>query len=125
MPSTRIALVKDSDEVRHSLTLLLRTRGFSVQPYRTAVEVLSSPFLPEADCFLIDYKMPSINGIELLNRLRADGVAAPALMITGFVTTYLTDVALQAGFAAVIEKPPPHEILVNKILAVTGKNQHL
>lgn len=115
----RIVLVEDSDEVRHSLTFLLRTRGFSVDAYRTGIELLSSKFLPEADCFLIDYKMPSINGVQLLAKLRAGGVTSPALLLTGFLSTYLKEAALKVGFVDVMEKPPMQAELVNRLSSIT------
>lgn len=114
----RIVLVEDNDEVRRSLMLLLRVRGFSVEAYRTGVELLSTEFLPNADCFLIDYKMPSLNGVDLLARLRGGGVTAPAVMLTGFLTTYLTERALGAGFVRIIEKPPENDALLRCICSV-------
>lgn len=118
----RVILVEDSDEVRHSLTLLLRTRGFSVEAYRTAVELLSAKFLLDPDCFLIDFKMPVVDGVELLKKLRANGLKAPAIMLTGFLTTHLTDTALRAGFEEVIEKPPKFAALINRVSSITQRD---
>ena len=71
--------------------------------------------LPEADCLLIDYKMPLINGIELLDRLRKNGFTIPALLITGVVSTTLTARALSCGFVQVIEKPDLDASLIEHI----------
>ena len=36
------------------------------------------------DCFVIDYKMPDMNGIDLAGRLRNRDIAAPVILITGY-----------------------------------------
>ncbi len=101
----RVLVVEDNDDVRRSLTLLLRARGFSLDAYRSGIELLSNRALPDADCLLIDYKMPRIDGIELITRIRAAGSTVPALMITGYFSNTLKRRACEAGFHDVLEKP--------------------
>jgi FixJ family two-component response regulator len=118
MPTLRqskIIFVEDDTDVRRSITLMLRSRGFSVEAYRSGFELLSNRIVPNADCLLIDYIMPRIDGLDLLRQLRTKGLLAPALLITGFVSTTLNKRAQAAGFADVIEKPPPERLLVEKI----------
>ena len=38
----------------------------------------------DADCFVIDYKMPNMNGLDLASRLRNRNIAAPIILITGY-----------------------------------------
>ena len=112
---SKIIFVEDDTDVRRSITLMLRSRGFSIEAYRSGFELLSNRIVPNADCLLIDYIMPSIDGLDLLRQLRTKGLLAPALLITGFVSTTLNKRAQAAGFADVIEKPPPERLLVEKI----------
>lgn len=111
----KVVVVEDSDAVRKSLTLLLRTRGYAVEAFSNGMELLSARTLPDADCYLIDFKMPRLNGVDLLRRLRDGGVLAPALMITGDLTLDLRARAMAAGFVNVIEKPPQRLALVDQI----------
>ncbi len=115
-----IVIVEDDEDVRHSTTLMLRARGFTVDVYRSGSELLSNRFLPPADCLLIDYKMPRIDGLELLPRLRAAGLQAPALMITGFFSTTLRKRAQLAGYVDLVEKPAPALVLLEHIAAIIG-----
>jgi len=117
VPPAKVVVVEDSDAVRKSLTLLLRTRGYAVEAFASGVELLSAKHLPDADCFLIDFKMPKLNGLDVLGRLRGAGVLAPALMITGDLTIDLKARAMDAGFVNVIEKPPERLALVDQIAA--------
>lgn len=86
--------------------------------YASGTELLSTRVLPIADGLLIDYKLPGINGIELLGRLRKAGQMAPALMITGFISTTLHARAAEAGFLDVIEKPSTGQVLVQRIFDI-------
>lgn len=116
-----IIVVEDNEPVRKSLTMLLRTRGYVVEAFETGLDLLNAATFPDADCFLIDFKMPALNGVELLEKLREMGRAAPAIMITGTVTNDLRDKALAAGFLGVVEKPPERLALVDQVAnAIAG-----
>lgn len=64
--------------------------------------------------------MPRIDGLDLLRQLRTRGLLAPALLITGFVSTTLNKRAQAAGYIDVIEKPSPERLLVKKIQDLLG-----
>lgn len=113
-----IILIEDDDSVRRSLALILRLRGYTVDVFRNGVELLSSQSLPDASCYLIDYKMPSIDGLQLLARLRSNGVTAPAFMITGFHSPGLLLKAIEAGFLDLMEKPVSGQLIAERIAEV-------
>ena len=106
--------------MRHSLTMLLRARGFSVDVYRSGIELLGNRHMPDADCMLIDYKMPRLDGLELIRRLRQAGSTIPALLITGFFSNTLSNRAKEAGFNGVVEKPSIGDSLISEIAGVMG-----
>lgn len=108
----RVALVEDDEEVRYSLMMLLRSRGFAVDSYRNGMEILMNQPSLQVDCLLIDYKLPRFDGVDLLEKMRLAGDTTPAILITGFYSTTLKERALKAGYAAVVEKSSaPQEIL--------------
>lgn len=117
----KVLIIEDHDDVRQSLTLVLRSNGYSVDTYRNGIELLSNRSLPVADCLLIDYKMPVINGIDLLHRIRALGCEAPALLITGVASTTLKQRAREAGFSGVLLKPLVPRELIQEIHALLNK----
>lgn len=114
----RLVLVEDDLNVLSSLTLMLRARGFSVDGYENGYSFLSIGLRSPVDCLLIDYKMPRMNGIELLKEIRARGVHIPALLITGFLSTTLASRAADAGFLDVIEKPSIASNLLKRIAEI-------
>jgi FixJ family two-component response regulator len=111
----RVALVEDDEQVLRSLQMLLRARGFAVDTYRSGLELLSNHASLQVDCMLIDYKMPRLDGLELIQKLRDLGNTTPALMITGYFSSTLKNRAVNAGFADVIEKTSNPQSLLEKI----------
>jgi two-component system, LuxR family, response regulator FixJ len=79
-----IYVVDDDAGVLGSLRFLLETEGFAVRTFRSGAALLNTPGSADADCFVIDYKMPDINGIDLVGRLRDRDITAPAILITGY-----------------------------------------
>ena len=102
---TRLILVEDDENVRRSMTMLLRARGFYIDAYRSGTEFLLMNGQHGGDCLLVDYKMPRIDGLELMRRTRQLNDQTPGIMITGYYSDSLKERALKAGFLSVIEKP--------------------
>jgi len=101
----RIAVVDDSPAVRQSLRLLLGARGFSVDTFTGADELLVDVKLGDFDCFVIDLKLDGMDGFALLAALREKGIDTPAIMISGWELPTLEVSAHRAGFAALVRKP--------------------
>lgn len=102
---SRLVLVEDDENVRRSMTMLLRARGFHIDAYRNGTEFLLMNGQHGGDCLLIDYKMPRIDGLELMRRTRQLNDHTPGIMITGYYSDSLKQRALNAGYLSVIEKP--------------------
>jgi two-component system response regulator FixJ len=100
-----ILLVDDDAAVRNALKFSLEMEGFSVRLYPTPEALLAESDLPAVGCLVIDYRMPEIDGLELVERLRNRGVALPVLLISGRVTRSLRDRASGLGIRDVLEKP--------------------
>ncbi len=113
----RLVLIEDDDNVRRSMTMVLRARGFPIDAYRSGTEFLLMRGQHGGDCLLIDYKMPRLDGLEVMKRARADQDFTPGIMITGYYTDWLLNRAISAGFSDVLEKPATPNSLIEKITA--------
>lgn len=111
----RILLVEDDPGVRRSLQLLLHGRGFEVRAYASGLALLADATALEAVCLVADYRMPEIDGLLILRRLRELGWRGQALLITAFPSAGLIDQALAAGYSRVIEKPLVEAALVEAV----------
>jgi two-component system, LuxR family, response regulator FixJ len=110
-----VYVVDDDDAVLGSLRFLLETDGFAVRTFRNATALLNAASLPGADCYVIDYKMPDINGIELADRLRQFDGKTPVILITGYPDVKISARAAAAGIKDVILKPVLDEGLAKSI----------
>lgn len=110
-----IYVVDDDPGVLGSLRFLLETDGFDVKTFRTGAALLNAVASNCADCFVIDYKMPNMNGIDLVNQLRKRDIAAPIILITGYPDDSIPAKAAVAGVHHVLMKPHLEENLVSRI----------
>lgn len=118
MPSSAkptVYVVDDDADVLGSLRFLLETDGFNVRTFRNGASLLNAVRSTGVDCFVIDYKMPEMNGIDLVRRLRNRDIAAPVILITGYPDENIAARAEAAGVRHVLLKPLLEESLVTRI----------
>ena len=117
MPAVRetVVVVDDDAAVRASLKFALEVEGFNVLLYDGPRAILAADKLPERGCLVVDYRMPAIDGIELIVELRRRNVVLPAILISARVTKGLRDLARGSGLTRVLEKPLSDSALVENI----------
>jgi FixJ family two-component response regulator len=114
-----IAVVDDDPAVCNSLKFSLQLEGFVVRAYLNGVDLLDADDILTIDCFVIDQTMPRLTGLQLIERLRAHGVAKPAILL---VSHTRASVGLQAEKLGVpvVEKPLLGDLLIERIRAACG-----
>ena len=114
-PTPVVYVVDDDTGVLGSLRFLLETDGFDVRTFRSAAALLNANVTGKADCFVIDYKMPAMSGIDLANRLRSRHAGTPIILITGYPDENIEEKAAAAGIRHVLLKPHLEESLASHI----------
>ncbi|WP_309627421.1 response regulator [Brevundimonas sp.] len=99
-----VILVDDDPAVAHAVKFSFDLEGLNVCSFRDAESLLESGELPKRGCLVIDYHLPGLNGLDLLDRLRANGVGLPAVLITTNPRLHLRARAAASG-VPIIEKP--------------------
>ena len=99
-----IVVVDDDEAVRDSLRFSLPIEGFAVRTFASGQHLLSETPLPAGDCFVVDQNMPAMNGLDLISRLRARNLTAPAILITSHPNAAVREQAAAAG-VPIVEKP--------------------
>ncbi len=116
-----IYVVDDDSDVLGSLQFLLETDGFAVRTFKSGAALLGDQAPDHADCFVIDYKMPNMNGLDLVKRLRNRDISAPVILITGYPDEQIPERAASAGVHHVLRKPLLDESLISHIKSALGE----
>jgi len=120
MPNKRRVYVIDDDAaVRDSLNFLLDAAGFEVTLFDTAVKFLDALPRLEFGCIVSDVRMPGIDGIELLKRMKALKSPFPIVIITGHGDVPLAVEAMKLGAVDFLEKPFEDDRLIGMIEAAS------
>jgi two-component system response regulator FixJ len=110
-----IHVIDDDEAMRESLRFLLETAGFAARTYESALQFLESPLDDGPACIVTDVRMPDMNGLELVRRLKAKGIALPVIVITGHGDVPLAVEAMKAGVIDFLEKPFNDEVFLGAV----------
>jgi two-component system, LuxR family, response regulator FixJ len=102
---TVIHVIDDDAAMRDSLAFLLDVNGFKPQVYESADVFLGGADRKALNCVVSDIRMPGLNGIELVRKLKGEGHSCPVILITGHGDVALAVEAMKAGAVDFIEKP--------------------
>ena len=114
MPTPKILLLDDDAAVRASLQFALELDGFEVETFASAEALTAFAGPDQPACFILDYRLPGIDGLSLLEALRRLGIGAPAIIITSNPTLGVRQRASAMG-AMLIEKPLLGDELISAI----------
>jgi len=118
MPTSAVVhLIDDDEAVRHSLAFVLTAAGHAARIYESGSAFLSALQTLQPGCIVSDVRMPGIDGLELLRKLRELGIDMPVIIITGHADVPLAVEAMKAGASDFIEKPFDDETLLRAIHA--------
>jgi two-component system CheB/CheR fusion protein len=108
-----VFVVDDDRGQLDDMANLLREHGRTVETFASGAAFLAVPHPAHAGCLVVDALMPTMGGLELLERLRAEDRDLPAIMITGHGDVAMATQAMKAGAADFLEKP----VSINQLLA--------
>ena len=106
-----ISIVDDDESVRESTKALVRSLGYSARTFSSAEEFLdSNP--DDTNCLILDIQMKGLSGVELLERLIAQGRRTPVIFVTAFPDERVRNHVLDAGAVGFLRKPVSDEKLI-------------
>ena len=105
MPKSRILVVDDEAAIRDSLKMTLEYEGYEFLGAATGQEGLALVEREGPDLVLLDVKMPGMDGLEVLDRIRAMNDALPVVVVSGHGTISTAVEATKKGAFDFIEKP--------------------
>src|SRR4051812_21187922 len=118
MPNEAIVHVVDDDlAVRQSLSFLLASDGLPVRLHESASAFLDNVQNAPGGCIVTDVRMPGLDGIEFLRRLRTRGFTLPVIVMTGHADVPLAIEAMKEGAIDFIEKPFDDDLFLAAVRA--------
>ncbi len=109
-----IALIEDDVPLLDALCFALDTEGYATRAFPDETSLLGAGDLSDIRCFVIDYMLAPMDGLDLLAELRRRGSTAPAILITTEPDKRCRRRARLMG-ASIIEKPLMTDALSRKI----------
>lgn len=113
--SIQVLLIDDEKLFVESLTKVLKRRGMGVRTAhdgQTGLELLSQE---EPDVIVLDLRMPGLDGLATLEKIRGMDLLTPVILLTGHIDLDRVTQVLQKGAAEVLLKPCPIDTLVSAI----------
>ncbi len=107
-----IWLVDDEEDLLDIYSEKFESAGFKTVSFADPLEVLKKLDLYTPDLILSDFKMPQLNGLELLEKVRVKNQSLPFIMCSGFLDKETVIKSLELGLFAAIDKPPTDEQLL-------------
>ncbi len=125
MPQTQsqtIALVDDDRNILTSVTIALEAEGFTVRTYTDGAEALRGLTSQPPDLAILDIKMPRMDGMELLTRLRKQS-QMPVIFLTSKDDEVDEVLGLRMGADDYITKPFSQRLLIERIRALLRRKE--
>jgi CheY-like chemotaxis protein len=118
----RVLVVDDDDNIRRLICINLELAGFEVDTARDGLEALERVALRRPDVVTIDQKMPGLDGVGVVETLRADPAARflPIVMVSAHAQAGDAERGYRAGVDAYLTKPFEPEELVATVRRLAG-----
>ncbi len=117
-----IALVDDDKNILASVTLLLEQEGYQVKAFNDGVSALAGLTASPPDLAILDIKMPRMDGMEVLRRLRQAN-ETPVIFLTSKDEEIDELMGLNAGADDYIRKPFSQRLLLERVKAVLRRGE--
>ncbi len=111
----KVYVIDDDEAMRDSLDFMLGAADFHVTVFESPHQFLDTLSGIEFGCVVSDVRMPGIDGIELLKRLRASKSVFPVVIMTGHGDVPLAVEAMKLGAIDFLEKPFEDDRIIGMI----------
>jgi len=121
---TRLVFVDDDDDYREAATGELMDLGFAVESFSDGAAMLESIANgTSADVIVLDWSLPTLSGIDLLPRLRRQGIQLPVVFLTGRSTPAHEHLAFDRGALDFVDKSRGVPILAKRIRLIVESSK--
>src|SRR5262249_5280720 len=114
-----IVIIDDDDSVRRALRRLIRSADLKAATFGAREEFLGADH-PAPGCLILDVHLPGLSGLELQERLTAEGRKLPIVFISAYAEEQVRRSALDNGAIAFLYKPFEDQLLLDAVYRAVG-----
>jgi len=119
----RILIVEDDEEIAHILARVVHREGLTPLAAKNGVEALQLVRAGDTDVLLTDFRMPGMDGMELMFKVRELDPELPVILLTGFADVRGAVEAIRAGAHDYLAKPFEHHEVVRVVLRALNERR--
>ncbi|MCS7163520.1 MAG: sigma-54 dependent transcriptional regulator [Thermodesulfovibrio sp.] len=119
----KVLYIDDEISALKAISAILKKEGYDVYTTTTAEEGIEVLRNTDIDCILLDYRLPGMDGIELLKWLKINEMAIPTIMLTAYGTIEKAVEAMKLGAYHYLIKPVDTEVLIDIIKEAIEKSK--
>src|ERR1700757_885212 len=108
-----VAVIDDDAAVCESTRFLLETYDFEVRTYLSGADFFRDD--PDIACLIVDYRLPGLNGLDVVSELRTRGSQVPTIMITATTDLAVERRATELGVKRILQKPLANHVLLRAV----------
>lgn len=117
----RVLVVDDEEDFQQLLTMRLKLRGYDTVSVGTGEQALASMAQRPAELVVLDVRLPGMDGLQTLERIRESYPATQVIMLTGYADPTINDKVEDRGAFAFMMKP----VLIGELLEKLQQAQEL
>lgn len=118
-----VFIVDDDADMRDSLAYLMRSVGLTAAVYASAQEFFAAYQRGIPGCLVCDVRMPDMSGLELYERLVAEGSTLPVIFMTAYADVPMAIRALKSGAVEFVEKPFHAQTMLERVQRALAEEQ--
>jgi len=123
MPITNVLIIDDEKRFLQTTQKLLEKQGYTVYTATDGLSGITRLKVKRIDVVILDVKMPGMDGVEVLRKIKADFPLVEVVMLTGHSTVESAIEGLQLGAFDYLTKPCDIPVLIQKIDAAGDKKK--
>ena len=118
----KLLVIDDDAWIRGSLSLFFEGEGCHIRALETAEEGIEELKVQDYDFIIVDYKLPGMDGLEFLRRIRDDHPYAGKIFITAYGSNEVVSKAKELGVHEFIQKPFTSESIESSLARLMDKS---
>ena len=110
-----VYIVDDDAGMRDSLSFVLRKADIASEAFSSGPSLIEALDGEKPGCFVVDFQMPEMSGLKMMQEIRSSFGQVPFVLITGHGSVPIAVEAMKLGAITVIEKPFHHQVLLDSV----------